>query len=494
VTMEPLRSGDPSRVGDYVLLSRLGAGGMGEVFLGRSPGGRPVAVKLIHPVYAADGDFRRRFKLEVEAARRVGGFHTAPVVDAEPDADRPWMATAYVAGPSLAEVLSDHGPLPAGTLRVLGAGLADALKAIHKEGLIHRDLKPSNILLAADGPRVIDFGIARAVDASGATARVGTPGFMSPELLTGQDLTPAGDVFALGLVLAHAAGVKPFGEGPMEALNYRIVHQDPDLTGLDHGLAEVVRACLAKDPADRPAPAALIDLLSDGDAPGPWLPTVVRTMVTRRQTLIADEPPVSGPSTPSGAPFDGGVVYQTIPWKEVGVGIISAPALVAAAAFLWFPNIFIHGSFTPNSFSPHTSWGSILFGALCGLGAVGYLYAIADDLNGRRLAITPSGLDITVGRKHGEFRWEDVAKATLVSGHLYVHPKPGTKPVASPLHISGIRPPGADGPGDGWALVCPADGFGVPRGIVEAALAHYAGQMWVATPDSAEGSAPGQAG
>ncbi|MGW5686033.1 serine/threonine-protein kinase [Nonomuraea sp. NPDC003754] len=253
--MDPLRPGDPARVGDYVLSARLGAGGMGEVFFGRSLGGRPVAVKLVHPVYAADREFRPRFKREVEAARTVGGFHTAPVVDADPDADRPWMVTAYVAGPSLAEALTEHGPLPAVTLRALGAGLADALKAIHKEGVIHRDLKPSNILLAADGPRVIDFGIARAVDASGATARVGTHGFMSPELLTGQALTPACDVFALGLVLAHAAGVRPFGEGPVEALNYWIVHQDPDLTGLDGGAAVAAHGRSGQGHRDsRPAP------------------------------------------------------------------------------------------------------------------------------------------------------------------------------------------------------------------------------------------------
>jgi len=487
-----LRPGAPSRVGDYVLLSRLGAGGMGEVFLGRSSGGRPVAVKLIHPVHAADDEFRRRFRREVEAARRVGGFHTAPVVDAEPDADRPWMATAYVAGPSLAEALTEHGPFPAATLRVLGAGLADALKAIHKEGLIHRDLKPSNILLAADGPRVIDFGIARAVDASGATARVGTPGFMSPELLAGRDLTPASDVFALGLVLAHAAGVKPFGEGPAEALSYRIVHQDPDLAGLDRGVAEVVRACLAKDPAGRPAPAALIGLLSDGDAPGPWLPVVVQTMVTRRQSLMTDgEAPVSGPR----APFDGGVVYRTTPWKDIAGEILAVPVTLALAAFCWFPGLFIHGSF-----SLHPRWAFIVVGGICGLGTVAYLSSLADNLNGRRLVITSSGLDIAVGRKRLELEWEDVARAMLMSGYLYIYPKPGMKPVASPLLIAGISHPADVRQArngllrDGWVLVCPADGFGAPPGIVEKALAHYAGPVWEPAPGPAGTRQPGGPG
>ncbi|WP_308104228.1 protein kinase [Actinocorallia sp. API 0066] len=278
--MKPLVAGDPRAVGRYRLVARLGAGGMGEVFLGYSPGGRAVAVKLIHAAHAADPEFRRRFRLEVEAARKVGGFHTAPVVDADPDPPdgTPWMVTSYVRGPSLADVLRDHGPLPARTLRVLGAGLAEALEAIHAAGLIHRDLKPSNILLADDGPRVIDFGIARAVDASGATVKAGTAGFMSPELLVGDPLTPASDVFALGLVLAHASGVKPYGEGPAQALNYRVVHQDPDLTGLDPELGGLVRACLSRDPAPRPTPTHLLDLLA-GPLPEGWLPPPVTTML-----------------------------------------------------------------------------------------------------------------------------------------------------------------------------------------------------------------------
>jgi eukaryotic-like serine/threonine-protein kinase len=222
--MDSLRPGDPRRVGHFVLIGRLGAGGMGEVFFGRSRAGRPVAVKLIYPSFANDAGFRRRFRQEVEAGRQVGGFHAAQVVDADPDAERPWMATAFIAGPSLDQMLKEHQALPLDSVRVLGAGVAEALGAIHAAGLIHRDLKPSNILLAEDGPHVIDFGVARAIDASSVTGRSGTAGFMAPEVLMGQALTSACDVFALGMVLAHAVGSRPFGLGPAEAIAYRVVH------------------------------------------------------------------------------------------------------------------------------------------------------------------------------------------------------------------------------------------------------------------------------
>src|SRR6266516_3813477 len=283
--METLRLGDPRRVGHYVLTGRLGAGGMGEVFFGRSRAGRPVAVKLIYPVFAHDAEFRRRFRLEVEAGRKVGGFHAAQVVDADPDAERPWMVTAFVAGPSLDRMLTEHQALPLDSVRVLGAGVAEALGAIHAAGLIHRDLKPSNILMAEDGPHVIDFGVARAIDDSGVTARSGTPGFMAPEVLLGQPLTSACDVFALGMVLAYAAGIRPFGLGLAEAIAYRVVHEEPDLSGLDPQIRDVVAACLAKEPSERPTPATILELLADPDPPGQWLPPPLQTMTT------TDNPP-----------------------------------------------------------------------------------------------------------------------------------------------------------------------------------------------------------
>ncbi len=269
---------------------------MAEVFFGRSRAGRPVAVKLIYPVFANDAEFRRRFRLEVEAGRKVGGFHAAQVVDADPDAERPWMVTAYVAGPSLEQVLREHQVLPLGSVRVLGAGVAEALGAIHAAGLIHRDLKPSNILLAEDGPHVIDFGVARAIDAAGITARSGTAGFMAPEVLLGRPLTSACDVFALGVVLAVATGIRPFGVGPPEAIAYRVVHEEPDLSGLDPQIGDLVAACLAKEPSERPAPATILDLLADPDPPAQWLPPPLQVMITtyeppRRPTAaVATDP------------------------------------------------------------------------------------------------------------------------------------------------------------------------------------------------------------
>ena len=253
---------------------------MGEVFFGRSRAGRPVAVKLIYPVFANDVEFRRRFRLEVEAGRKVGGFHAVQVVDADADAERPWMVTAYVAGPSLEQVLREHQALSLGSVRVLGAGVAEALGAIHAAGLIHRDLKPSNILLAEDGPHVIDFGIARAIDASGITARSGTPGFIAPEVLLGRPLTSACDVFALGVVLASATGTRPFGLGPPEAIGYRVVHEEPDLSGVDPQIRDLVAACLAKEPSERPTPATILEFLADPDLPTQWVPPPLQTKVT----------------------------------------------------------------------------------------------------------------------------------------------------------------------------------------------------------------------
>ncbi|MEU1146627.1 PQQ-binding-like beta-propeller repeat protein [Streptomyces sp. NPDC005863] len=285
----PPQAAPVAYIGPYRVIRELGAGGMGRVHLAASRSGRAVAVKVVRPELAADPDFRRRFKAEVDAARAVSGAFTAPVVDADPEGPQPWLATAYIPGPSLTDALDAHGPMPEPTLRVLGGGLAEALAAIHRAGLIHRDLKPSNILLTLDGPRVIDFGISRAVDGTVLTAEgqvAGSPGFMSPEQSRGGELTAASDVFAFGAVLAFAAtGVPPFGTGAVHALLYRAAYEEPELTGVPHGLLGIVTACLAKDPAHRPTVEQLQTWLRPETTAG-WL-GAVELQVTEDQRTLA---------------------------------------------------------------------------------------------------------------------------------------------------------------------------------------------------------------
>ncbi|MFE9256381.1 protein kinase [Streptomyces sp. NPDC006879] len=256
--MQPLQAEEPRTIGAYRLLGRLGTGGMGRVYLGRSAGGRTVAIKIVHPQFAADEQFRARFRRDVEAARRVGGEWTAPVLDADPDATVPWVATGYVAGPSLARAVAVHGPLPEATVRALGAGLAEALCAVHDLGLVHRDVKPSNVLLAVDGPRLIDFGIARAteVGASLTGVSIGSPAYMAPEQIQGKAATGAADVFSMGAVLAFAAtGVAPFCADSSAGLLHQVVHEAPRLDGpLTGVMRELVSECLEKSPMARPAP------------------------------------------------------------------------------------------------------------------------------------------------------------------------------------------------------------------------------------------------
>ncbi|MEU6482169.1 serine/threonine-protein kinase [Streptomyces sp. NPDC047017] len=306
--MEKLAPGDPQRIGAYRLLARLGAGGMGQVYLARSDRGRTVAVKLVRGELARREEFRARFRREVRAARRVGGSWTAPVLDADTEAAVPWVATGYVAGPSLQRVVGhDHGALPERSVRVLAAGLACALRDIHSAGLVHRDLKPSNVLVTLDGPRVIDFGIARALDTvteDGLTRTgvlVGSPGFMAPEQVRGGRVTPACDVFCLGSVLVYAAtGALPFGtaDSGVHALMYRIAEEEPDLTALPEGLAGLVRACLAKDPAARPTVDRILrdtgaeDAVRDGRTPDPWLPSALVAQLGRHAVgLLEREDP-----------------------------------------------------------------------------------------------------------------------------------------------------------------------------------------------------------
>ena len=256
-----LQPEDPREIGPYKLLGQLGGGGMGQVFLGMSAGGRPIAVKIIKAELASDPDFRARFRREVAAAQKVSGLFTTLVVDADLDAPMPWLATAYVAGPSLTETVRGHGPLPVRSLLALTAGLAEGLCAIHAAGVVHRDLKPSNVLLAEDGPRVIDFGISGAAEASAAAAAgesvmIGSPGYMSPEQVLGYDIGLASDMFSLGAVLTFAAtGQGPFGSGSPGALMYRLVNMPANLDDVPEEVRPLVGRCLAKHPSERPANA-----------------------------------------------------------------------------------------------------------------------------------------------------------------------------------------------------------------------------------------------
>lgn len=325
----PLGAADPAVAGPYRLEAVLGAGGMGRVYLGRTPAGSAVAVKLVHREYAGDAAFRQRFAQEVAAARRVQGLYTVPVVDADLQADEPWLATAYVPGPSLQHAVAESGPLPADAALALIARVAEALQSIHAADVIHRDLKPSNILLTDDGPKVIDFGIARAADLTAVTAtgvRTGTPAYMAPEYIRGQTVTEAGDIFALGGVAHFAAtGGHAFGGGTDHGVVYRILEQEPDLDGSPEPVRAVAAACLAKDPERRPTPAEVIELCrlaaaagagghpatvlavpAPGTSPGVAGPAVAsgpgdaeRTVSARPTALDEAGTPPAGPAAPA---------------------------------------------------------------------------------------------------------------------------------------------------------------------------------------------------
>ncbi|WP_374228926.1 serine/threonine-protein kinase [Streptomyces sp. DH8] len=300
--IRPLAAGDPVRIGPYPLLGRLGAGGMGRVYLARSAGGRTVAVKVVHEEHIANGEFRARFRREIRSARRVGGRWTAPVLDADADAEQPWVATGYVPGPSLEQAVREHGPLPAASVHALAEGLLRALRGIHAAGIVHRDLKPSNVLLTVDGPRVIDFGIARAFQVSVESLLtstgmvIGSPGFMAPEQILGEETGPAADVFSLGCVLMYAAaGQLPFGAGAsnQHSVMFQIVQSSPDLTAVaDAHLRALIERCLTKSAAERPSVEALLEELAASKAEaaphGAWLPPVLLARLARQSALLLD--------------------------------------------------------------------------------------------------------------------------------------------------------------------------------------------------------------
>ncbi|MEV7726962.1 protein kinase [Streptomyces sp. NPDC087917] len=363
--MQPLEAGEPRTIGAYRLLGRLGAGGMGRVYLGRSAGGRTVAVKVVHPHFAADEEFRARFRREVEAARRVGGEWTAPVLDADPEASVPWVATGYVAGPSLAGAVAGHGPLPEGAVRAIGEGLARALVAVHALGLVHRDVKPSNVMLPLDRPRLIDFGIARATDGTASLTStgvsVGSPGYMSPEQILGKGVTGASDVFSLGAVLAFAAtGHPPFSGDNSATLLYKVVHEPPELEGIGSGeLRGLIGACLAKAASERPTPQAVAAALAGAMGRPGWLPGPLVEEASRAAVALLDldadlsggpAPDASGPvpftaashgapaavgfgppdpsyGMPTGTPYGTGGAYGTPTGTPYGSGGPGAAAL-----------------------------------------------------------------------------------------------------------------------------------------------------------------------
>jgi serine/threonine protein kinase len=288
---------------------------MGRVFLGRSGGGRLLAIKVIRAELAEDADFRARFGREVDAAKKVSGLFTAPVVDADVDAPLPWLATAYVPGPSLAEAITSHGPFPAPSVLALAAGLAEGLSAIHAAGLVHRDLKPSNVLLADDGPRVIDFGISRAAEASALTGTglvVGSPGFMSPEQADGGEVGPPSDVFSLGAVLTFAGtGQGPFGTGSTAALLYRVVHNPPATGNLPEPVRLLAERCMHKDPQQRPTSAQLLTELEAAQPIEGWLPQPITELLRPYQVAGSGHTATGTPPGTPARPATEPVIHRT---------------------------------------------------------------------------------------------------------------------------------------------------------------------------------------
>ncbi|MFI6335448.1 bifunctional serine/threonine-protein kinase/ABC transporter substrate-binding protein [Streptomyces sp. NPDC050535] len=336
--VQALKPGDPPSVGGYRLLGRLGAGGMGVVYLARSTGGALVALKVIRADFAADHGFRARFRREAEAAGGLTGRWLVPVTAAEPQAREPWLATAFVPGPSLAEAVALHGPLPYRTVRALGARLAEALTEVHAAGLVHRDVKPGNVLLALDGPRLIDFGIARSTGATALTASdvvIGSPGYLSPEQARAQsgDIGPSSDVFSLGCVLAYAAtGRRPFGIGTPAAIIFRTVHEEPDLDSAPWALVPLLSRCLAKDPEARPTAEAVRDALAgEGHGEGEWLPPALPRLIAERSSAVLAMPD-PGPATLMLPPQGPGLSRRRLLTLGSAAGVVIAGGGVAAWA------------------------------------------------------------------------------------------------------------------------------------------------------------------
>ena len=410
--MEPLRAADPRQVGEFRLQARLGAGGMGQVFLGYSPAGRAVAVKICHQDLAADPAFVLRFAREVDAASSVNGLYTAQVVAAGPRDDPPWLATTYVPGPSLQQMIRGHGPLPGAAVWRLAAGLAEALRAIHSRGIVHRDLKPTNVLLAADGPKVIDFGVARALDGSVLTTTgyaLGSPSYMSPEQVAGQPAEPASDVFALGSVICFAScGVVPFGEGDAPSVLFKIMYEQPVLDAMPSAaLRELAAACLARDVEHRATLAGVLSAAMpyvQGGAATSFWPGPVAEVIARYAG--APMPPAEPPPTPPPVPALSTPVAAKTPDRPVsrrtlfaGVAGVAGVAVAGLAAGGWA--LSQNGSPASNSAqSPRALWtrqtgGPVTSGAAIDGGLVyigghdGHVYAL-EAANGKLARTIPA--------------------------------------------------------------------------------------------------------
>ncbi|MEU0182154.1 serine/threonine-protein kinase [Streptomyces sp. NPDC006207] len=424
--MLALTAADPQWVGPYRVVARLGAGGMGIVYLGVSRGGRQVAVKVLRPESAEDWEFRRRFAREVTSARAVSGAFTAAVVDADPEGSPPWLATAYVQGVSLRDALAEHGPLPEASAYPMAAGLAEALESIHTAGVIHRDLKPSNVLLAEDGPRLIDFGISTVSGSSVLTQDgqvFGTPGFMSPEQLKGDPVGTPSDVFSLGAVLVFAVtGDGPFGTGSMPQVGYRAVYEEPDLDAVPSRLRPVLAWCLAKEPGERPSVSSLLRELTELNGSGPeatevftdigWLPMAIAHTVQSRAAAQSvsgapDGHGAAGPDAreralPRSAP-------SGMSRRRVILGLAGA-AVASAAVAGW-------SVFREDSGQGHERWRFATGGAVIGTPAAakGLVYAVSKD---NHLYAVDAGT--------GQQRWKVTTRAdtypapTVADGILYL--------------------------------------------------------------------------
>ncbi|MEU2654720.1 serine/threonine-protein kinase [Streptomyces sp. NPDC007325] len=409
--MEELRPDDPVSIGPYRLSARLGEGGMGQVFLGSSRSGRRLAVKVIRPEIAADPGFRERFRREVAAARTVGGFWTAPIVDADPEGPVPWVASDYLDAPDLEALVRDRGPLPEPELRSLAAGLAEALDAVHRAGLVHRDLKPSNILVTGTGPRLIDFGISKAVEGgtalTGTGLVVGTPGFMSPEQASGAPVGPPSDVFALGSVLAFAAtGRPPFGEGSAPALLYRVVHDRPELDGVPPALRELVAACLEKAPARRPSPSLVLDLLGHGDRAGGAGPTTPPPPPATAVSQPARADAVADPGTvPAFSPVD--------PVTRVTAGVAEKPSLRSESggclAILGITGLLV----SVGALAYSVTVAGVIAGAAVLAFVLGAVLLRGQPAVRSTVLLTADHLHGEIRDKHWSSPWTDVSRVTV---------------------------------------------------------------------------------